>query len=67
MEPAIRTVVDGEASESDEEEEVNEDLSHNMRNLTNDLFHLEDRVDFITSCMILPDININGRFCLSLI
>ncbi|XP_052710823.1 biogenesis of lysosome-related organelles complex 1 subunit 3-like [Crassostrea angulata] len=35
------------------------DLSHNMRNLTNDLFHLEDRVDIITSCMILPDINIS--------
>ncbi|XP_065926567.1 biogenesis of lysosome-related organelles complex 1 subunit 3 isoform X3 [Magallana gigas] len=35
------------------------DLSHNMRNLTNDLFHLEDRVDIITSCMILPDTNIN--------
>eukprot|EP00105_Crassostrea_gigas_P033992 XP_019918140.1 PREDICTED: uncharacterized protein LOC105348865 [Crassostrea gigas] len=34
-------------------------LSHNMRNLTNDLFHLEDRVDIITSCMILPDTNIN--------
>ncbi|XP_022286609.1 uncharacterized protein LOC111099582 [Crassostrea virginica] len=34
------------------------DLSHNMKNLTNDLFYLEDKVDIITSCQILPEVNI---------
>lgn len=35
-----------------------QDISHNMRLLTNDLFHLEDRIDIISSCNLLPDINI---------
>ena len=30
-----------------------------MRLTTNDLFHLEDLVDIVASCNILPDININ--------
>ncbi|OWF46653.1 biogenesis of lysosome-related organelles complex 1 subunit 3-like [Mizuhopecten yessoensis] len=34
------------------------DISHNMRLLTNDLFYLEDKIDIITTCKILPDINI---------
>ncbi|XP_048769879.1 biogenesis of lysosome-related organelles complex 1 subunit 3-like isoform X3 [Ostrea edulis] len=34
------------------------DISHNMKLLTNDLFYLEDKVDIVTSCQILPDINI---------
>ncbi|XP_069130325.1 biogenesis of lysosome-related organelles complex 1 subunit 3-like isoform X2 [Argopecten irradians] len=34
------------------------DISHNMRLLTNDLFYLEDKIDIITTCQILPDINI---------
>ena len=29
-----------------------------MKNLTNDLFYLEDKVDIITSCQILPEVNI---------
>ncbi|XP_064618060.1 biogenesis of lysosome-related organelles complex 1 subunit 3-like [Liolophura sinensis] len=37
---------------------VVQDISHNMRLLTNDLFHLEDRIDIISSCNLLPDINI---------
>ena len=36
-----------------------QDVSHHMRLTTNDLFHLEDKVDIVTSCNILPDININ--------
>lgn len=36
-----------------------QDVSHHMRLTTNDLFHLEDRVDIVASCNILPDININ--------
>ncbi len=31
-----------------------------MRMLTNDLFHLEDKMDIIASCNILPDIHIPG-------
>jgi hypothetical protein len=27
-----------------------------MRLLTNDLFHLDDRIDIIRSCKLLPDI-----------
>ncbi|XP_061167494.1 biogenesis of lysosome-related organelles complex 1 subunit 3-like [Saccostrea echinata] len=34
------------------------DVSHNMKQLTNDLFHLEDKVDIVTSCQILPDIKL---------
>ncbi|KAK7107626.1 biogenesis of lysosome-related organelles complex 1 subunit 3-like isoform X1 [Littorina saxatilis] len=37
---------------------VVQDISHSMRLLTNDLFHLEDRIDIIQSCKLLPDINI---------
>ncbi|KAK6168901.1 hypothetical protein SNE40_020061 [Patella caerulea] len=33
-----------------------QDASHNLRLLTNDLFHLEDKVDIICSCKLLPDI-----------
>ncbi|ELU11323.1 hypothetical protein CAPTEDRAFT_226865 [Capitella teleta] len=35
-----------------------QDISHNLRLLTNDLFHLEDKVDIVSGCHILPDINI---------
>jgi hypothetical protein len=35
-----------------------QDVSHNMRLLTNDLFHLEDKIDIVATCHILPDINI---------
>ncbi|XP_064627261.1 biogenesis of lysosome-related organelles complex 1 subunit 3-like [Lineus longissimus] len=34
-----------------------QDVSNNMRLLTNDLFHLEDKIDIITSCQILPDLH----------
>ncbi|KAK7494819.1 hypothetical protein BaRGS_00013946 [Batillaria attramentaria] len=33
-----------------------QDVSHSMRLLTNDLFHLDDRIDIILSCKLLPDI-----------
>ena len=36
-----------------------QDVSHHMRLTTNDLFHLEDKVDIVASCNILPDIDIN--------
>ncbi|XP_041354171.1 biogenesis of lysosome-related organelles complex 1 subunit 3-like isoform X2 [Gigantopelta aegis] len=36
-----------------------QDISHNMRLLTNDLFHLEDKIDIIATCHLLPDINIS--------
>ncbi len=35
-----------------------QDISHSMRLLTNDLFHLEDKIDIVASCNLLPDINI---------
>ncbi len=37
---------------------VLQDISHNMRLLTNDLFHLEDKIDIIASCSLLPNMNI---------
>jgi len=30
-----------------------------MQPLTNDLFHLEDKLDIVASCSLLPDITIN--------
>jgi len=39
-----------------------QDVSHNMRLLTNDLFNLDDRIDIIISCKLLPDIQLpQGR------
>ncbi|RUS92035.1 hypothetical protein EGW08_000248 [Elysia chlorotica] len=35
-----------------------QDVSHNMRLMTNDLFNLHDRIDIVTSCKILPTISI---------
>ncbi|XP_071114154.1 biogenesis of lysosome-related organelles complex 1 subunit 3-like [Haliotis cracherodii] len=35
-----------------------QDVSHNMRLMTNDLFRLEDKINIISSCNLLPDINI---------
>lgn len=35
-----------------------QDVSHSMRLLTNDLFHLDDCIDIIHSCTLLPSINI---------
>ncbi|GFN84748.1 biogenesis of lysosome-related organelles complex 1 subunit 3 [Plakobranchus ocellatus] len=35
-----------------------QDVSHNMRLMTNDLFNLHDRIDIVTSCKILPLISI---------
>ncbi|KAL5010522.1 hypothetical protein ScPMuIL_012827 [Solemya velum] len=35
-----------------------QDTSYHMRLLTNDLFHLEDRIDIVSGCHLLPDINI---------
>lgn len=35
-----------------------QDVSHNMRLLTNDLFHIQDKIDIITTCNLLPTINI---------
>ncbi|KAL4232437.1 biogenesis of lysosome-related organelles complex 1 subunit 3 [Mactra antiquata] len=35
-----------------------QDVSHHMRNVNNDLFHLEDKVDIVRTCFILPDFNI---------
>ncbi|GAB1605484.1 biogenesis of lysosome-related organelles complex 1 subunit 3-like [Argonauta hians] len=35
-----------------------QDVSHNMRLLTNDLFHIQDKIDIITSCNLLPDIKL---------
>lgn len=32
-----------------------------MRNTTNDLFHLEDKVDIVGSCNLLPDITIPAK------
>jgi len=37
-----------------------QDVSHNMRLLTNDLFNLDDRVDIIVSCKLLPEVNISA-------
>lgn len=34
------------------------DIQHHMRLLTNDSFNLEDKIDIITSCKLLPDITI---------
>ncbi|XP_052810638.1 biogenesis of lysosome-related organelles complex 1 subunit 3-like [Mya arenaria] len=34
-----------------------QDVSHHMRDTTNNLFNLEDRVDIVTSCNLLPNIN----------
>ncbi|XP_013379794.1 biogenesis of lysosome-related organelles complex 1 subunit 3 [Lingula anatina] len=36
-----------------------QDVSHNLRLLTNDLFNLEDKIDIVLSCTLLPDINIS--------
>ncbi|XP_045196077.2 biogenesis of lysosome-related organelles complex 1 subunit 3-like [Mercenaria mercenaria] len=38
-----------------------QDVSHHMRNTTNDLFNLEDKVDIVRSCNILPDITLPAR------
>ncbi|XP_012938113.1 biogenesis of lysosome-related organelles complex 1 subunit 3 [Aplysia californica] len=39
-----------------------QDVSHNLRLLTNDLFNLDDRTDIIISCKLLPDIQLpQGR------
>ncbi|XP_052830723.1 biogenesis of lysosome-related organelles complex 1 subunit 3 isoform X2 [Octopus bimaculoides] len=35
-----------------------QDVSHNMRLLTNDLFRIQDKIDIITSCNILPEIKL---------
>ncbi|XP_025097277.1 biogenesis of lysosome-related organelles complex 1 subunit 3-like isoform X1 [Pomacea canaliculata] len=35
-----------------------QDISHAVRLLTNDLFHLDDRISIILSCKLLPDINL---------
>ncbi|XP_060570598.1 biogenesis of lysosome-related organelles complex 1 subunit 3-like [Ruditapes philippinarum] len=35
-----------------------QDVSHHMRNTTNDLFQLEDKVDIVRSCNILPNITL---------
>ncbi|XP_076445017.1 uncharacterized protein LOC143282972 isoform X2 [Babylonia areolata] len=35
-----------------------QDVSHSMRLLTNDLFHLDDCIDIIQSCQLLPSITI---------
>lgn len=38
-----------------------QDVSHNMRLMTNDLFNLHDRIDIVTSCKILPSISIPSK------
>ncbi|KAK3778744.1 hypothetical protein RRG08_013015 [Elysia crispata] len=38
-----------------------QDVSHNMRLMTNDLFNLHDRIDIVTSCKILPTISIQRK------
>ncbi|XP_059166359.1 biogenesis of lysosome-related organelles complex 1 subunit 3-like [Physella acuta] len=35
-----------------------QDVSHHMRLMTNDLFNLQDKIDIIATCKILPHINI---------
>ncbi|KAL3882816.1 hypothetical protein ACJMK2_029122 [Sinanodonta woodiana] len=35
-----------------------QDIANHMRVLTNDLFHLEDKVDTISTCTILPEITL---------
>lgn len=35
-----------------------QDISNSMRLLTNDLFHLDDRVDIVRSCKLLPGISL---------
>jgi len=35
-----------------------QEISYTMRLLTNNLFQLEDKVDIVVTCPILPDINI---------
>lgn len=37
-----------------------QDVSHSMRLLTNDLFHLDNKIDIILSCKLLPDIAISN-------
>ena len=38
-----------------------QDVSHSMRLMTNDLFNLHDRIDIVTSCQILPSITIQSK------
>ncbi|KAH3739063.1 biogenesis of lysosome-related organelles complex 1 subunit 3-like [Dreissena polymorpha] len=38
-----------------------QDVSHNMREATNTLFYLEDKVDIVRHCMILPQISFPRR------
>jgi uncharacterized coiled-coil protein SlyX len=35
-----------------------QEISHTMRLLTNDLFQLEDKVDIVVTCPILPQVNV---------
>lgn len=35
-----------------------QDVSHNMRLLTNDLFHIQDKIDIITTCNLLPTMKV---------
>lgn len=35
------------------------DICNHMQPLTNDLFHLEDKLDIVASCSLLPDISID--------
>ncbi|KAI0227550.1 hypothetical protein LSAT2_021957 [Lamellibrachia satsuma] len=39
------------------------DICNHMQPLTNDLFHLEDKLDMVASCSLLPDINIGVLPC----
>lgn len=38
-----------------------QDVSHHMRLMTNDLFHLQDTIDIIATCKILPNIKLPER------
>ncbi|KAI8752807.1 biogenesis of lysosome-related organelles complex 1 subunit 3 [Biomphalaria glabrata] len=38
-----------------------QDVSHHMRLMTNDLFNLQDAIDIITTCTILPNLKIPDK------